>query len=51
MKDIFSDGFGGATDKITITDLFNTRQNKDEKVIDYVMRWHNLNIKNEQPLD
>ena len=26
-------------------------QNKDEKVIDYAMRWCNLSIKCEQPLD
>ena len=33
------------------SDLVNTRQNKDKKVIDYVMRWRNLSIKCEQPLD
>ncbi|KAH7691876.1 Retrotransposon gag domain-containing protein [Dioscorea alata] len=51
MKDSFRVRFGGVTDKITIADLANTRQNKDEKVIDYVMRWRNLSIKCEQPLD
>ena len=51
MKDAFRVRFGGVSDKITIADLANTRQNKDEKVIDYVMRWRNLSIKCEQPLD
>ncbi|KAH7688681.1 Retrotransposon gag domain-containing protein [Dioscorea alata] len=51
MKDSFRVRFGGVTDKITIADLANTRQNRDEKVIDYVMRWRNLSIKCEQPLD
>lgn len=51
MKDTFSVRFGGVNDKITIADLANIRQNTDEKVIDYVIRWSNLSIKCEQPLD
>ena len=51
MKDAFRVRFGGVSDKITIADLANTRQNKDEKIINYVMRWHNLSIKCQQPLD
>lgn len=51
MKDTFKVRLGELTDKITIVDLANTMQNKDEKVIHYVMRWHNLIIKSEQPLD
>ncbi|KAH7685483.1 Pheromone/general odorant binding protein [Dioscorea alata] len=51
MKDAFRVRFGGVNDKITIADLAATRQNKDEKVIDYIMRWRNLSIKCEQPLD
>ena len=42
---------GGVYDKITIANLANTRQNKDEKVINYVMRWRNLSIKRDQPLN
>ncbi|XP_039130899.1 uncharacterized protein LOC120267304 [Dioscorea cayenensis subsp. rotundata] len=38
MKESFRARFGRVTDKITIADLANTMQNKDEKVIDYVMR-------------
>lgn len=51
MKDTFKVRLGELTDKITIVDLANTMQNKDEKVIHYMMRWHNLIIKSEQPLD
>ena len=38
MKDAFRVRFAGVSDKITIADLANSRQNKDEKVIDYVTR-------------
>lgn len=51
MKDVVKVRSGGMTDKITIVDMANTRQNKDEKVIDYMVRWRNLSIKCEQPLD
>ncbi|KAH7689408.1 Retrotransposon gag domain-containing protein [Dioscorea alata] len=51
LKDAFRVRFGGISDKITIADLAATRQYKDEKVVDYIMRWRNLSIKCEQPLD
>ncbi|KAJ0962975.1 hypothetical protein J5N97_028097 [Dioscorea zingiberensis] len=51
LKDAFRVRFGGVSDKITIADLAATLQNKDEKVVDYIMRWRNLSIKCEQPLD
>ncbi|KAJ0962210.1 hypothetical protein J5N97_030038 [Dioscorea zingiberensis] len=51
MKDAFRVRFGGISDKITIADLAATRQNKDERVVDYIVRWRNLSIKCEQPLD
>lgn len=51
MKDAFRVRFGGMRDEITIADLANTRQNKEEKIIDYVIRWRNLKIKCEQILD
>ncbi|KAH7667059.1 Retrotransposon gag domain-containing protein [Dioscorea alata] len=51
MKDAFRVWVGGVSDKITIADLAATRQNKDEKVVEYIMRWRNLSIKCEQPLD
>ncbi|KAH7655719.1 Retrotransposon gag domain-containing protein [Dioscorea alata] len=51
LKDAFRVWFGGISDKITIANLAATRQYKDEKVVDYIMRWRNLSIKCEQPLD
>ncbi|KAH7676990.1 Acyl-CoA dehydrogenase/oxidase N-terminal protein [Dioscorea alata] len=51
LKDAFRVRFGGISDKITIVDLTATRQYKDEKVVNYIMRWRNLSIKFEQPLD
>ena len=50
-KDAFRVRFGGVSDKITIADLANTRQNKDENDIDYVIRWRDLSIKCDQLLD
>lgn len=38
IKDAFRVQLGGVIDKITIVDLANTRQNKDNKVISYVIR-------------
>ena len=51
MKDTFRVRFAEVSHKITVADLANRRQNKNEKVIDYEMRCRNSNIKCEQPLD
>lgn len=45
MGEAFRVRFGGVSDEITITNLAGTRRNKDEKVIDYMMRWLNFSIK------
>lgn len=50
-KKFFKIYFGEVVDKITIVDNVNTSQNKQEKVINYVIGCCKLSIKCEKPLD